>query len=124
MLQRAHRLQSDKTWIEESKNQIKALKLELKDKLEKFNKDVDAFELLKKQDSAYEPSEPVQSNAQDVSELKAQVEKLQKLLDVQTLALIDAQKASSSSSAVNVTAGPGCAFYIEGETGRKKTQTF
>jgi hypothetical protein len=102
MLQRAHRLQSDKTWIEESKNQIKALKLELKDKLEKFNKDVDAFELLKKQDSAYEPSEPVQSNAQDVSELKAQVEKLQKLLDLQKLALIDAQKASSSS-AVNVT---------------------
>jgi hypothetical protein len=41
------------------------------------------------------------------------VEELQKLLDMQKLALIDAQTASFSSSAVNVAPGPGYAFYIE-----------
>jgi hypothetical protein len=78
MLHVAHQLQSDKTGIEESKNKIKALKLELIDRVEKLNKEAAAFELSKKQDSSYEPCllpEPVQSNAKDVSKLQAQVEK-------------------------------------------------
>jgi len=87
MLAQAHHLADEKRAIDESRDRLKAMKLDLHNRVANYNRLVNKFEANKKEPSAYEavkvePPVPLRplKQAEEVSALEAKVAELQQQL--------------------------------------------
>ena len=88
MLAQAHHLADEKRAIDESRDRLKAMKLDLHNRVANYNRLVNKFEANKKEPSAFEavkveppvPLRPILTQAEEVSALEAKVAELQQQL--------------------------------------------
>ncbi len=112
MLAKPHHLADEKSIIDESKDRLIAIKLDLNDRVANFNRLVTKFEENKKEPSAFEavkveppvPLRPILTQAEEVSALEAKVASLQQQLASYTAAT-PVPKASASLNMSSEAAG-------------------
>jgi hypothetical protein len=112
LLAKPHHLADEKSIIDESKDRLIAIKLDLNDRVANFNRLVTKFEENKKEPSAFEavkveppvPLRPILTQAEEVSALEAKVASLQQQLASYTAAT-PVPKASASLNMSSEAAG-------------------